>query len=113
MAGPGATITLKSLFSDIPINSATMMRIILAIRNNQQEFFGIEGNDEAEMHLTEATELGRFTTFGTEIACCQFSVFNRAKDSLAMAMARANAPISKIPGKVSKQQEHVNNLLEW
>ena len=30
-----------------------------------------------------------------------------------MAMARANAPISKIPGKVSKQQEHVNNLLEW
>jgi len=113
MAGPGATITLKSLFSDIPINSATMMRIILAIRNNQQEFFGIEGNDEAEMHLTEATELGRFTTFGTEIACCQFSVFNRAKDSLAMAMARANAPISKIPGKVSKQKELTNNLIEW
>ena len=96
VAGPGAMITLTSLFKGQPINVKTAMRYILAIRNNQEEFFGIAGDEEAEMHLKEASELGRFTTFGIEISCCQFSVFNRAISDYNTARNRANAPISKI-----------------
>jgi hypothetical protein len=72
------------------------MRALVAIRNNQEEFFGIAGNGEAEMHLREASELGRFTTFGIEISCCQYNVFERAAADPVAAKKRAAAPISKI-----------------
>lgn len=101
MAGPGAGYTLTKLFPGLPINSLTMMRMLLAIRDEQEEFFGIAGNPEAELHMTEATELGKFTSFGIEICCCQFSVFERARDDMKVALGRANAPISKIAGDES------------
>jgi len=117
VAGPGATATLSKLFAGLPISIPTMMKMIIAIRNHQADFFGITGNDEAERHLKEASELGTFTTFGIEISCCQFNVFNRAKDDSKIAMTRANAPISKI-SKIdscdSMSQIDLNNsLLEW
>lgn len=94
--GPGAMLTLRQLFPDMPNNIPTMMKYLIAIRDNQEEFFGIAGNPDAEKHLQEASELGRFTTFGIEISCCQFSVFERSREDSGIAMNRANAPISKI-----------------
>jgi hypothetical protein len=96
VAGPGATATLKKLFPDMPINTEAMMKYIIAIRNHQEDFFEIAGNTQAEIHLKEASELGRFTTFGIEISCCQFNVFERNKTNKTTALKRAMAPISQI-----------------
>jgi hypothetical protein len=98
VAGPGACATLKSLWNAFPINPRTTMRMILAIRDNQEKYFDISSEMDYK-YLTEASELGRFTTFGIEIGCCQFNVFNRLKDSPSTAANRANAPISKEAGK--------------
>jgi hypothetical protein len=100
VAGPGACKTLSMLFHDLPINNKTSMKMILSIRDHQEEFFGID-NKESLRHLHEATELGRFTTFGAEIACCQFSVFDRIRTDKYMAINRAKAPISMEAGKSS------------
>lgn len=110
MAGPGAGKTLTRLFPALPINSQSMMSMILAIRDHQEEFFGIKGNPDAERHLREATELGRFTTFGAEIACCQFDVFSRACNDYTVAMGRANAPISKM---ATEEEDDKMCLLVW
>ena len=96
IAGPGATATLTKLFKGFPKTQTNLMRALVAIRNNQEEFFGIAGNPVAEQHLREASELGRFTTFGIEISCCQFNVFERAAADGNIARKRAAAPISKI-----------------
>lgn len=106
VAGPGACATLKRLFPGFPINQKTTTRMILAIRDNQEEFFGIK-DDEAVRHLREATELGKFTTFGVEISCCQFNVFSRLLNNSEMASNRAKAPISKEAG------ERQNGLMDF
>ena len=98
VAGPGACATLKRLWPSAPINPKTTMKMILSIRDDQERFFGIE-SDEAKMHLREASELGQFTTFGVEIACCQYSVFERLRSDKSMALNRSRAPISKEIGK--------------
>ena len=98
VAGPGANATLKRLWPNFPINEKTSMRMILAIRDFQEEFFGISGDTQAEKDLKESTELGRYTTFGCEISCCQFDVFSRAVNNKSIATNRANAPISKEAG---------------
>lgn len=98
VAGPGANATLKRLWPEFPINEKTSMKMILAIRDNQKKFFGIEGDAQAEVDLKSSTELGIFTTFGCEISCCQFDVFSRAIENKAIASNRANAPISKEVG---------------
>lgn len=97
VAGPGASATLKALFPTLTINNKTTMALILHIRDMQHKFLDISSEMDYK-YLTEATELGRFTTFGIEIACCQFNVFNRLKDNKAAAAGRANAPISKEVG---------------
>jgi hypothetical protein len=97
VAGPGACATLKELFPDMPINQKTTMKMIIAIRDDQENFFGINTSEELQQ-LQEASELGRFTTFGCEISCCQFNVFTRLKDSPLLAAKRAKAPISKEVG---------------
>lgn len=96
IAGPGSTATIKSLFPQFQPTMPVLMHCLVAIRDNQEEFFDIAGKTQAELHLKEASELGRFTTFGIEISCCQFNVFRRVRDNPTMAMARAKAPISKI-----------------
>lgn len=109
MAGPGAMTALNDLFPYFSINSNTAMHLILKIRDNQEEFFGIKGNIESELHLKEATELGRFTTFGTEIALCQSNVYSRCKNDISLASKRAKAPISK---EVSSEDKNCG-LLTW
>jgi hypothetical protein len=94
VAGPGASATLKNLFPTVTINPATTMHLILQIRDMQHKFLDIS-SDLDYKYLTEATELGRFTTFGIEIGSCQFNVFCRLRDNTQAALARANAPISK------------------
>jgi hypothetical protein len=94
VAGPGACSTLKELWPDAPINQKTTMKMIVAIRDRQEEFFGMS-TPESKRHLLESSELGKFTTFGIEISCCQFSVFTRLINNPVMAQNRANAPISK------------------
>ena len=108
--GPGATRTLERLFPTVPINQKTMSRMILAIRDNQEEFFGIKGHSDLEMHLREASELGRFTTFGIEISCCQFDVFSRAIDDYGVASQRAAAPISKLATSGPSCQLQLSNF---
>lgn len=98
VAGPGAIATLKRLFPSVTVNGASSLPLILAIRDNQEEFFGIAGDTSAEADLRESSELGRFTTFGIEIACCQYNVFERAAASPAVALQRSQAPISKEVG---------------
>lgn len=105
VAGPGASATLKCLFPTLPINSKTTMAMILMIRDQQQKYLDISSEMDYK-YLSEATELGRFTTFGVEIACCQFNVFNRLKDNAGAASARANAPISKEVGSSSASLEN-------
>ena len=86
-----------SMFATLEM-SKTTMKMIIAIRDDQENFFGINTSEELQ-HLKEASELGRFTTFGCEISCCQFNVFTRLKDSPLLAAKRAKAPISKEVGK--------------
>ena len=94
VAGPGASATLKALFPTVAINPATTMFLLLQIRDMQHKFLDISSDLDYKYH-SEATELGRFTTFGCEIASCQFNVFRRLRENSAAAMTRANAPISK------------------
>lgn len=107
VAGPGAMATLKRLWPDLPINEKLSTKLLVDIRDHQEWFFGIEGDSQAERDLKLATELGRFTTFGCEISCCQFDVFTRAKDNKSVASNRANAPISKETGNTA------SNLMEY
>jgi len=104
VAGPGACATLKSLWPDYPINPRTTMRMILAIRDNQEKYFDICSEMDYK-YLNEASELGRFTTFGIEIGCCQFNVFTRLSENPSAAASRANAPISKEIGGGSTSLE--------
>jgi len=97
VAGPGASATLKELWPSYPINPVTSMRMILAIRDRQEKYFDICSEIDYKF-LNEASELGRFTTFGIEIGCCQFNVFQRLRDNPSAAANRANAPISKEVG---------------
>lgn len=97
VAGPGASATLKELWPSYPINPATSMRMILSIRDNQEKYFDICSEIDYK-YLNEASELGRFTTFGIEIGSCQFNVFQRLRDNPSAAANRANAPISKEAG---------------
>jgi hypothetical protein len=76
VAGPGASATLKALFPTVTINSKTTMFLLLQIRDMQHKFLDISSEMDYK-YLSEATELGRFTTFGCEIASCQFNVFCR------------------------------------
>jgi len=109
MAGPGAMAALKDLFPTLPINSKTSMHIIIKIRDNQEDFFKIR-SAEALQHLKEATELGRFTTFGTEISLCQSDVFTRCRVDAKLAQKRAMAPISK---EVNIESDVKTCLLEF
>lgn len=99
VAGPGAMATLSRLFPTVRVNTASSTPLILAIRDNQEEFFGIKGDSQAERDLLLSTELGRYTTFGCEIACCQFNVFERAAADRRVASQRASAPISVEAGR--------------
>jgi hypothetical protein len=98
VAGPGATDTLSRLWPGLPMNQKTTMKLINAIKEDQEQFFGIVDGYSLR-HLNEASELGRFTTFGIEISCCQYSVFNRLKNDRNLAAKRAAAPISKEIGE--------------
>jgi hypothetical protein len=105
MAGPGASATLRNLFPNIIINTKTAMHLLLRIRDMQHKFLDISSDLDYKYH-TEATELGRFTTFGCEIASCQFNVFCRLAENPAAASARASAPISKEVGSSSSSLEN-------
>ena len=94
VAGPGSMATLRALYPSARINVKTAQDMILAIRDDQEEFFGITGRNDL-MYLDEATELGRFTTFGIEIALCQYNVFDRLRGDPRLAVNRAQAPISR------------------
>jgi hypothetical protein len=104
VAGPGASATLKNLFPTVAINPNTTMHLILAIRDMQHKFLDIS-SDLDYKYLSEATELGRFTTFGIEIGSCQFNVFCRLRSNTQAALARANAPISKEIGNQAASLE--------
>jgi hypothetical protein len=100
IAGPGALDTLEYLVGG-KINQRNAQELLVQIRNNQEEFFGFA--DKFLDILRNVTELGRFTTFGCEIACCQFSVFRRLKDEPSAALKRASAPISMEVGQENKK----------
>lgn len=104
VAGPGASATLKNLFPTLPINAKTTMFLLLKIRDMQHKFLDISSEIDYKYH-SEATELGRFTTFGCEIASCQYNVFRRLRENTQAASARANAPISKEVGNTSSTLE--------
>lgn len=93
--GVGAMITVNWFYEHLgfSINSHVGAKVIRQIRDTQHEFFDFTGVNETI--LNSVTETGRFTTFGTEISCCQFGVFLRLRESRKMALNRANAPISK------------------
>jgi hypothetical protein len=74
MAGPGAMASLASLYPKEKFSSKKAMEYIIGIRDCQEDFFMID-DEESIRHLNEATELGRFTTFGCEISLCQYNVF--------------------------------------
>ncbi|AAQ81551.1 hypothetical protein 44RRORF233c [Aeromonas phage 44RR2.8t] len=101
MAGPGACATLERLWPGVPINAETTTKMLLAIRDNQEDFYEIKEAEDKRYHK-EATEMGYFTTFGCEIACCQFNVFTRLSENWQAAVGRANAPISMEVGGKSK-----------
>lgn len=93
--GVGAMTTINWFYEHLgfSISSEVGAKVIRQIRDTQHEFFDFTG--ENLDYLKVITETGRFTTFGTEISCCQFGVFLRLRDSKKMALNRANAPISK------------------
>jgi hypothetical protein len=93
--GVGAMITINWFYEHLgfSISSEVGAKVIRQIRDTQHEFFDFTGENEDILNVV--SETGRFTTFGTEISCCQFGVFLRLRDSKKMALNRANAPISK------------------
>lgn len=93
--GVGAMITINWFYEHLgfSISSEVGAKVIRQIRDTQHEFFDFTGENEEILNVV--SETGRFTTFGTEISCCQFGVFLRLRDSKKMALNRANAPISK------------------
>ena len=93
--GVGAMITINWFYEHLgfSISADVGAKVIRQIRDTQHDFFDFTG--ENLDILNSVSETGRFTTFGTEISCCQFGVFLRLRDSKKMALNRANAPISK------------------
>jgi len=94
IACPGSSKTLKRLIPGVPLTHETANKLLITIRDNQLEFFDIERDSIEHKYLIESSEIGSFTTFGTEISCCQFNVFNGCKNSKKIAAKRAKAPIS-------------------
>ena len=93
VAGPGASATFSALFPDYPSNQQTTTHAILAIRDNQEDFFEMSAKEIR--CLNTVTETGRFTTFGIEISMCQYNVFERCAADSKLAASRAKAPISQ------------------
>ena len=91
--GVGAMDTINWLYAHLgfSINWESGAKIIRAMRDDQVNFYDFKDSKILET----VTEQGRFTTFGCEIICCQFSVFRRLKENKKMALLRSNAPISK------------------
>ena len=88
-AGVGSSKTLRRLLpKEVPCNLKTCKKALLALKKYQKELF------EPEL-LMYTNELEKYTSFGIEIACCQFNVFSSIKDNKHMATRRAKAPISK------------------
>jgi len=93
--GVGAMITINYFYEHLgfSINSKVGAKVIRAIRADQDNFFDLF--DENKRIVKEVFETGYLTTFGCEISCCQFGVFNRLKDNKKLAKKRSMAPIGK------------------
>jgi hypothetical protein len=107
VAGPGASATLKNLFPSVAINPKTTMFLILKIRDMQHKFLDISKEMDYK-YLTEATELGRFTTFGIEIALCQFNVFCRLREILRPRLQELTLPSQRSLGNSSSTLENLD-----
>lgn len=108
--GVGAMDTIKWFFEDfgISVNDKVGAHLIRAIKENQNSFFGFEG--ESLMHAKKVSETGKFTTFGCEISCCQFSVFRRLRFNEKLARKRSAAPIGKEKIGVKRKNNNMNSL---
>jgi hypothetical protein len=93
--GVGAMITINWYLEHLgfSINSHVGAKIIRAIRADQDNYFDFKG--ESKMVVEEVFETGALTTFGVEIGCCQFGIFNRLRFNTKLAKKRSDAPISK------------------
>lgn len=93
--GVGAMETINWFYEHLgfSISSQVGAKVIRQIRDTQHDFFNFTGVHESV--LNRVTETGRFTTFGCEISCCQFSVFRRLRESKSLALNRSSAPISQ------------------
>ena len=81
IAGPGAMATLNRLYPGHKKDKVSPMDILLYMRDNQDKIF--EHDDIDKQALTQTLKPGQtvdyLTSFGCEITCCQFSVFERFK----------------------------------
>ena len=93
--GVGAMNTIKWFFEHLnfSVNDKVGAHVIRAIKEDQNNFFDFKG--ESLMHAQVVSETGKFTTFGCEISCCQFSVFQRLRFNEKLARKRSDAPIGK------------------
>lgn len=93
--GVGAMITIRWFYQHLglDVNEKVGRRVVQAIRADQDNFFEFEG--ESKEILKTVFETGYMTTFGCEISCCQFGIFNRLKNNKKLAIKRSQAPISK------------------
>jgi len=93
--GVGAMITINWFYEHLgfSITPEVGANLIRGIRDNQDQFFDFTGKNKEIIDVI--SEIGKFTTFGCEISCCQFGVFLRLRDNKKLASKRSMAPISK------------------
>lgn len=81
IAGPGAMATIDRLYPNFKKDKVTPQDILLYMRDNQNKIFELDDIDHAALTQTlkPGQDVDSLTSFGCEITCCQFSVFERFK----------------------------------
>lgn len=83
IAGPGAMKTINRLYPNHKKDGVTPMQILLYIRDHQDKIFEHDEIDRKALHQTlkPGQVVDFLTSFGCEITCCQFGVYNRFLES--------------------------------
>jgi hypothetical protein len=90
IAGPGAHKTIEKLYPNQKKDKVSDMQILLYIRDNQDIIFNHEDVDRKALsqHLKPTQHVDYLTSFGCEITCCQFGVYQRFLEKPELINAR-------------------------
>jgi hypothetical protein len=88
--GAGATMTLLKLYPDMKHDGYTPADVVVYLRDHQETLFDIDDTHRPVIHQflkphdKDKMFTDRLTTFGCEVTCCQFSVYERFLNNPAL-----------------------------